>query len=214
VPDRYLITGCMAASGSLVKWYLGDLLDCYGGEALKELDVEASKLPPASDGLIILPYFLGEKTPIFDPEARGLMFGLTLSHTKAHIFRACLEAVIYGFRHHIDVIRELGYEPKRIIATNGGSRSRFWCQIAADVLGQEVRAYPSHPGSALGVAYLAGMTVGAFDSWEGIHAFLTEYRTFTPNPEAVKVYGKSYKIYRDLYEQTKPSCAAVADLYR
>ena len=214
VPDRYLINGCMAASGSLVKWYLGDLLDCYGGEALKELDVEASKLPPASDGLIILPYFLGEKTPIFDPEARGLMFGLTLSHTKAHIFRACLEAVIYGFRHHIDVIRELGYEPKRIIATNGGSRSRFWCQIAADVLGQEVRAYPSHPGSALGVAYLAGMTVGAFESWEGIHAFLTEYRTFTPNPEAVKVYEKSYKIYRELYEQTKPSCAAVADLYR
>ncbi|MBR4336097.1 MAG: hypothetical protein IKP74_06550, partial [Clostridia bacterium] len=174
----------------------------------------ASKLPPASDGLIILPYFLGEKTPIFDPEARGMMFGLTLSHTRAHIFRACLEAVIYGFRHHIDVIRELGYEPRRIIATNGGSRSRFWCQIAADVLGQEVRAYPSHPGSALGVAYLAGMTVGAFDSWEGIHAFLTEYRTFTPNPAAVKVYEKSYRIYRDLYEQTRPSCRAVADLYR
>ena len=118
--------------------------------ALKKLDEDASKLPPASDGLIILPYFLGEKTPIFDPEARGMMFGLTLSHTRAHIFRACLEAVIYGFRHHIDVIRELGYEPRRIIATNGGSRSRFWCQIAADVLGQEargpvVRLSRSHP---------------------------------------------------------------------
>ncbi len=214
VPDRYLINGCMAASGSLVKWYLGDILDNYGGETLKALDEAASKLPPASDGLIILPYFLGEKTPIFDPEARGMMFGLTLSHTRAHVFRACLEAVIYGFRHHVDTIRELGYEPRRIIATNGGSRSRFWCQIAADVLGQEIRAYPSHPGSALGVAYLAGMTVGAFSSWEGIHDFLTEYRTFTPDPAAVKVYEKSYRIYRDLYEQTKPSCAAVADLYR
>ncbi|MBQ7153042.1 MAG: FGGY-family carbohydrate kinase [Clostridia bacterium] len=213
VPNAYLINGCMAASGSLVKWYLGDILGNYGGDALRELDEAASKLPPASDGLIILPYFLGEKTPIFDPEARGLMFGLTLSHTKAHIFRACLEAVIYGFKHHIDIIEEMGYNPQHIIATNGGSRSRFWCQIAADVLNREVRAYPSHPGSAMGVAFLAGMASGMFDSWEQIHLFLQDYRVFTPNPEAAKIYEKSYKIYRDLYRQTKPSCDAVARLY-
>ena len=214
VPDHYLINGCMAASGSLVKWYLGDILDSYGGESLKELDEEASKLPPASDGLIILPYFLGEKTPIFDPLAKGMMFGLTLSHTKAHIFRACLEAVIYGFKHHIDIIRELGYSPEHIFATNGGSRSKFWCQIAADVLNQEIRAYPSHPGSALGVAFLAGMAAGVFGSWEQIHLFLQDYRTYTPNPEAAKVYQKSYRIYRDLYLQTKESCKELAELYQ
>ena len=214
VPDRYLINGCMAASGSLVKWYLGDILDNYGGAALKELDEAAAKLPPASDGLIILPYFLGEKTPIFDPEARGMMFGLTLSHTKAHIFRACLEAVIYGFKHHIDVIEELGYRPAHIMATNGGSRSKFWCQIAADVLDREITAYPSHPGSAMGVAFLAGMASGMFTSWEQINLFLTERRTYTPDPEAAAIYKKSYQIYRDLYRQTKESCRAVADLYR
>ena len=213
VPDHYLINGCMAASGSLVKWYLGDILDSYGGSTLKALDEEASKLPPASDGLVILPYFLGEKTPIFDPQARGMMFGLTLSHTKAHIFRACLEAVIYGFKHHIDVIEELGYTPEHIIATNGGSRSKFWCQIAADVLGKEVKAYPSHPGSALGVAFLAGMAVGAFQSWDMIHLFLQDHKTYYPNPEAVKIYEKSYRIYRNLYLQTKESCKALAELY-
>ena len=213
VPGKYLINGCMAASGSLVKWYLGDILDSYGGETLKRLDEEASKLPPASDGLIILPYFLGEKTPIFDTEARGVMFGLTLSHTKAHIFRACLEAVIYGFKHHIDTIEEMGYTPEHIIATNGGSRSKFWCQIAADVLNREVTAYPSHPGSALGVAFLAGMTSGMFGSWDEIHKFLQDFKKYTPNPDAAKVYEKSYKIYRNLYEQTKESCKDISKLY-
>ncbi len=213
VPDKYLINGCMAASGSLVKWYLGDILDSYGGESLKKLDEEASKIAPASDGLIILPYFLGEKTPIFDPEAKGMMFGLTLSHTKAHIFRACLEAVIYGFKHHIDTIKELGYEPKHIIATNGGSRSKFWCQIASDVLNQEIVAYPSHPGSALGVAFLAGMTAGMFNDWSEIHSFLQDFRKYTPNPDASKIYEKSYKVYRNLYEQTKDSSKALSKLY-
>ena len=213
VPGKYLINGCMAASGSLVKWYLGDILGNYGGDALKELDEAASKLPPASDGLVILPYFLGEKTPIFDPQARGVMFGLTLSHTRAHIFRACLEAVIYGFRHHIDILKEIGYEPEHIIATNGGSRSRFWCQIAADVLEREICAYPSHPGSALGTAFLAGMAAGVFESWDQIHLFLRDNRTYSPDPAASAVYRKSYGIYRDLYEQTKGLCGRIAGLY-
>ena len=113
----------------------------------------------------------------------------------------------------IDTIKEMGFEPEHIFATNGGSRSKFWCQIAADVLGKEVRAYPSHPGSALGVAFLAGMSVGVFTDWEQIHLFLTDSRTYTPNPDAVKVYEKSYRVYRKLYEETKDSCRDLATLY-
>ena len=214
VPERYLVNGCMAASGSLVKWYLGDILQNYGGPALKELDEAASKLPPGSDGLVILPYFLGEKTPIFDPLARGMIFGLQLSHTRAHIFRACLEAVIYGFRHHIDTILEMGFRPAHIIATNGGSKSSFWCQIAADVLGETIRAYSSHPGSSLGVAFLAGMASGVFTDWEQIHLFLQDPKVYEPDPKAHAIYNKSYQIYRDLYPETKASCEAIAELYQ
>lgn len=213
VPGKYLINGCMAASGSLVKWYLHDILGQYGSDILESLDQQASKLPPASDGLIILPYFLGEKTPIFDPLARGMMFGLTLSHTRAHIFRACLEAVIYGFKHHIEVIKSMGYNPRHIIATNGGSRSKFWCQIAADVLGQTIRAYPAHPGSALGVAFLAGMASGAFQSWEQIQLFLSDCRQYEPDPRVHVVYRKAYRVYRQLYTQTKDCCRDIAGLY-
>lgn len=214
VPDNYLLNGCMAASGSLVKWFTKDIIQAESGSVFKELDLEAAKVPPASDGLVILPYFLGEKTPIFDPTARGVLFGLTLSHTKAHIFRAILEAVIYGFRHHIEVIKEMGYTPKQIIATNGGAKSKFWCQIAADVLGETVRSYPSHPGSALGVAFLAGKSVGVFSDWEEIHKFLTDYQIYEPNPKAVAVYNKSYQIYRDLYTQLKGSFENVQKLYQ
>ena len=213
VPQKYLLNGCMAASGSLVKWFTNDIIDAKSPTIFKDLDKGAEKVPAASDGLVILPYFLGEKTPIFDPTARGTMFGLTLSHTKEHIFRAILEAVIYGFRHHIEVIQNLGYRPKQIIATNGGARSKFWCQIAADVLGQTVRSYPSHPGSALGVAFLAGMGTGVFTSWEQIHAFLTDFQVYTPNPEHVEIYNRSYRIYRDLYEALKPCCQQVQHLY-
>lgn len=213
VPGKYLLNGCMAASGSLVKWYLKNILGEYDGNVLKRLDQEAEKVPAASEGLIILPYFVGEKTPVFDPEARGVMFGLTLSHQRQHIFRAVLESVIYGFRHHVDVLEESGYKAEHIYATNGGAKSSFWCQIAADVLNSTVTSYPTHPGSALGVAFLAGMKTGVFLEWEQIRKFLGGGKVYHPNPENVEIYHKSYEIYRGLYEALKGSCQAVQKLY-
>lgn len=199
VPEHYLINGCMAASGSLVKWFVKDIINEDRPEIFRELDQEAMKVPAGSQGLVILPYFLGEKTPILDPEARGVMVGLTLSHTKAHIFRAILESVIYGFRHHIEILQEMGYEPIRIMATNGGAKSKFWCQIAADVLGQRITSYKNHPGSSLGAAFLAGMQAGLFKDWEDIQKCLPPSRVYEPDAENVKVYNKTYKVYRELY---------------
>ncbi len=214
VPEKYLLNGCMASSGSLVKWFIKDIIDADEVGIFEKLDKEALKTPPAADGLIILPYFLGEKTPIFDPMARGVMFGLTLSHTNGHIFRAILESVIYGFRHHVEVLDDMGYKPVRIMATNGGAKSKFWCQIAADVLGTTICSYPSHPGSALGVAFLAGKSLGVYQEWKEIYQFLKEYQIYEPNQEAVKIYNKSYKIYRDLYVKLKPSFDEAYNLYR
>lgn len=212
-PGKYLLNGCMASSGSLVKWFSGELLRDESPGLFAELDLAAEQLRPGADGLIVLPYFLGEKTPIFDPEARGVMFGMSLSHKREHIFRAILESVIYGFRHHIEVIRGLGLEPKRILATNGGAKSRFWCQIAADVLNAEIRSYHSHPGSALGVAFLAGISTGVYRDWKEIESFLQEYRDFAPQPEHTAVYDRSYAVYRTLYESLKPLFPEVNRLY-
>lgn len=213
VPGRYLINGCMAASGSLVKWLTRDIMGTRDPEIFRQMDREAERVPPASEGLIILPYFLGEKTPLFDPQARGVMFGLTLSHTRAHLFRAVLEAVIYGFRHHVEVLGSAGYVPRRVLATNGGAKSAFWCQIAADVLGREVRSFPTHPGSAMGVAFLAGMSTGVFSRWDQIQDFLGGYRDYTPDKGNMEVYDRAYGIYRQLYTQLDPCFRALSALY-
>ncbi|MBD2844345.1 FGGY-family carbohydrate kinase [Paenibacillus sp. IB182496] len=213
-PDAYLLNGCMASSGSLVKWYAEQMLQDNSPDLFRRLDEEAARVAPGADGLIILPYFLGEKTPIFDPQARGVLMGLTLSHTRGHIFRAVLEAVIYGFRHHIEVLEGIGCRATRVLATNGGAKSRFWCQIAADVLGTEIRAYPGHPGSALGVAFLAGKTAGLYRDWKDIERFLTEYADYRPIPAHTAIYDEAYAVYRELYPLLKPQFERVNALYR
>ncbi|MCL2367400.1 MAG: FGGY-family carbohydrate kinase [Oscillospiraceae bacterium] len=214
VPGKYLINGCMAASGSLVKWFTHDILGMDDLAVFREMDREAAKLPAASEGLIVLPYFLGEKTPLFDPQARGVLFGLTLSHTRGHIFRAILESVIYGFRHHLEVLEAGGCAVEgQVIATNGGAKSAFWCQIAADVLNREIVAYRHHPGSALGVAFVAGMGCGVFDDWQEIHKFLQTSESYVPNPANVAIYARAYPIYRGLYGQLRPSFGDLKGLY-
>jgi xylulokinase len=213
VPDRWLPNGCMAASGSLVKWLLSEVFDLpTDNAALAALDEAAAALPPGSGGLICLPYFLGEKTPLFDPLARGMFIGLTLSHGRAHLFRSVLEAVIYGFQHHIDVLEESGLTISRIFATNGGVRSSLWRGIAADVLGREVVSFPGHPGSALGAAFVAGMSVGMFQDWEEIARFLTDRRVERPDPRRHAQYRQFYTIYRRLYPAVKEEMAELARL--
>lgn len=214
VPGCCLLNGCMAASGSLVKWFTKDVLRSEDPAILKKLDAEAAKLPAASEGVIVLPYFLGEKTPLFDPIARGVIYGLTLSHGYAHIFRAILESVVYGFRHHIDVLEDMGYAARQIIATDGGAKSPLWCQISADILGAPVRAFPSHPGSALGVAYVAAMSAGMFASWSDIRLFLTDYKLYEPDMAAHKVYDKAYRVYRKLYTQLQETNGMLQELYK
>jgi xylulokinase len=202
IPGKYLLNGCMAASGSLVKWYVAEILGLSTAKStLVELDREASAIPAGSDGVTILPYFLGEKTPIMDPQARGVIFGLDLSHTRAHLFRATLEAVMYGFRHHIDVLNEAGLPPIRFMATNGGVSSTLWRQIAADVLKEPITSFRDHPGSVLGVAFVAGKATGLFEEWGEIDRFLSNRYINEPDPVAANRYDNGYMIYRDIYRR-------------
>ena len=213
VPGQYLLNGCMAASGSLVKWLTRDILGQTDPDSYRRMDEAAAAIPPASDGLIVLPYFLGEKTPLFDPDARGVFFGLTLSHTRAHLYRAALEAVMYGFRHHADVLAAAGCRPRRILASDGGANSALWCQIAADVLGAPVTACTGHPGSALGTAFLAARSCGLYDRWEDIGRFVQGGRTYLPDARAAAVYDRAYALYRRLYRDLRGCCADLRQLY-
>ncbi|HUG13996.1 MAG TPA: FGGY-family carbohydrate kinase [Thermomicrobiales bacterium] len=209
IPGLTLINGCMAASGSLVKWFAAELAE---GASLAELDREATDIPPGSGGIVVLPYVLGEKTPIFDPTARGVFAGVMLHHTRAHLFRAVLESVCYGFQHHLELLAESGRPVRRVLAADGGSRSALWMQIAADVTGHDVQVIAGEAASALGAAFVAGMGVGAFESWDDIGRFIEPGPMYRPQREAVARYREGYAIYRDLYRQLRPLFPALSRL--
>jgi xylulokinase len=163
------------------------------------LDRLAERCDPGADGLTILPYFLGEKTPIHDAGARGLISGLTLSHGIGHLWRAMLEAYAYALRHHIDVLNDIGHPTTRFIVSDGGSQSRIWMQIVADVLQQPVQSLTGHPGSCLGVAWVAAIGAGLTDDWSAVTAFVGQGEKIEPNPDNTGIYDKGYSTYRALY---------------
>lgn len=211
IPDLYLINGCMASSGSIIKWFR----DQFGsGNGYPQLDAEAWDIPAGSDGLILLPYFLGEKTPLFDPHARGVFLGLSLRHTRAHLYHAILEGISYGFYHHVRILEEAGLEIQRVRVTNGGAASKLWRQITSDVVGFHLEEVENHPGSSLGAAFIAGMGVGAFSNWEEIEKFINLQTKTTPNLERHEKYKALFELYRELYQTNRQNFRKLAALER
>lgn len=200
VPGKYLLNGCMATSGSILKWFRQNLTT---ETPFSVLDKEAGGVSAGSQGLVLLPYFLGEKTPIHDPLARGVWLGLTLSHSRAHLFRSVLEGVAYGFKHHLKILAEKGLPVTKVRVTNGGARSDLWKQITADVLGLPLEHVAQHPGSSLGAAFVAGMGVGVFQKWEEIDNFIEIDTVVQPDPVNHERYNRLFRIYLDLYRSLK-----------
>jgi xylulokinase len=161
--------------------------------------------------LIVLPYFSGERSPIHDDLARGMIFGLTLAHDRPHIYRALLEGVAYGVEHHFDLMRQSGMTLNRIVATGGGSRSHLWTQIISDVTGvPQVVVEPSN--AALGAAFLAGKAIGVFSQLSDVRLWAKPEREVVPRENVHDVYQEYYRIYRRLYEQTKEEMHDLARL--
>ena len=194
LPKAYLLSGCMATSGSLLRWFQRELAQ---GMPLEELDREAELVGEGSGGVVALPYFLGEKTPLNDPDARGAFVGLHLTHTRSHLYRAVLESIAFAFRHHLDVLRELGHRPTRVRIGDGGARSRLWTQIIADVLGVELEKLSLRSGSAFAAAFVAGLGVGIFGDWRQVEGFVTISEVVEPHPS--DAYEDNYRSYRALY---------------
>jgi xylulokinase len=201
LPGLFMPNGCMAASGSLLNWFVREL---GGGRGHAELDGLAAATPPGAAGLVALPYALGEKTPIHDPQARGVFMGLGLHHQAGHLWRALLEAVALGFRHHIEVARQVGYPVTRIVASDGGAQSRVWMQIAADALQAPVRLLNGHPGSCLGAAWVAAKGAGLTDDWQGVARFIRAGPLIEPQPARAAIYDEAYALYRETYEALRP----------
>lgn len=204
VPGRWLPNGCMATSGSLIRWYQG----LIGGETLAELDLAATHSRPAE--VLCLPYFLGEKSPIHDPDLRGTFAGLHLGHTRADLYRSVLEAIAFGFRHHVEVFRDMGIDLGRVSITNGGSKSTLWKQIHSEVLNTEMFPVVDHPGASLGAALIAAVGIGSLDDWSETSRFITLGTPVVPDPQKVAVYDRAYQEWRELGAVMAPVSHSIA----
>jgi xylulokinase len=166
---------------------------------VRELLGLAAKAPAGSDGLIFLPYLRGERTPHFDPHARGAMVGLNVNHGPAELTRAVLEGVAYALAEGLDLLRGIGIEPKAGVVAGGGVH-RLWQQIVADVLNLPVALGATEHASARGAALLGAVAAGVLPSTaEGTPPLPADTRVMEPEPEAVEIYCGIYATYRELY---------------
>ncbi len=207
VPDLYMPNGCMASGGSALNWFAERIAhgeqpaaNAAGLSIHEHLDQIAADVPPGADGVLIVPYFLGEKTPIHDPSARGTIDGLSLNHDLRHMWRALLEGFAYAFRHHVEVFTDMGHPSQRFFASDGGSKSRLWMQICADVLHAKVQLLTGHPGSCLGAAWVGAIAAGVTDDWNGVSRFVSYGDVIEPRPENAALYDRGYDRFRTTYE--------------
>jgi len=196
IPGTWLPNGCMATSGSLLRWEQ----ELFGGVPFDALEQEASRSSPGA--LLALPYFLGEKSPLHDPELRGGLFGMHLATTRGDIHRAFLEAIAYGFKRHVQIFAEDGLHIGKVFVTNGGSRSQLWREIVADVLDRSLISIVDHPGASFGAAVAAGVGVGLIDDWSFVTGALREGETIDPTPEHVTLYQERYAQFLALGDAT------------
>ncbi len=197
----------MASGGSAIRWFQRELA---GGEALATLDAEAAATPAGADGLVVLPYLLGEKTPLNDPLAAGAIVGLGLGHTRGHLFRALLESFGHGVRHHLEVLAEHGIAPEGARVANGGASSWLWKQVVADITGLVLEPVVDHPGSALGAAFAAGMGDGRLRGVGGDRPLRRRWASRSSRTRRpATVHDARHATYRALYEPLRPSFRAL-----
>jgi xylulokinase len=206
-PGTHNFAAGMATSGAITEW----IRKLTGESSFDRLVAEAQQSPPGANGLLMLPYFAGERTPLFDPDARGVLIGLTLRHNRGDIYRAALEATAYGVRHNLHAMREAGGQHQRLVAVGGGTKGGLWTQIVSDVLNTPQQLPRQTIGACLGDALLAAVGPGRSPNvtqWNPIAI------TIEPRPEPAAAYEDYYSLYQQLYPNTRDIAHALAQEQR
>lgn len=201
VTGENLSFGAVMAGGA-VSWFK-TMLGIDKPDLFSLLDDEASQTPPGAEGLVFLPYLMGERTPIWDPYARGVFIGLSTSHTRGHLYRAVLEGVAYAFRQMMEILSDTDAPIKEVIAINGGARSPLWRQIFADILGVPIRWRPTSGGTSLGAAFLAAQSRVENHSMTDLSSWLEPTQDSFPNINTLHNYQSQYEIFCSLYSRLR-----------
>ncbi|MDR1650200.1 MAG: FGGY-family carbohydrate kinase [Synergistaceae bacterium] len=210
--------GGASTAGALLRWFRDELVPYVkkpaGPEPLtyKEMDGLAADIPPGSGGLVVLPYFMGERSPIWDAKARGAVVGLTLRHTNVNVYRAFLEASAYSLRH---IMESSNIEMKPGVSTvlvGGASRSKLWRQIFADVTGTDILCPLKEAEAPLGDALIAAVGAGYLKSFDAVRDWVAFDEPARPDAEARRKYDEFYKVYKDLYISLKDKMHTLSEL--
>jgi len=220
VPQKWHVMAVTQGAGLSFRWFRDnfaaaevELARLSGKDPYELLTAEAATATAGSEGLLYLPYLMGERTPHLDPLARGVFFGLTARHSRAHMIRAVLEGVAYSLRDGLEIFREMGVPSEQVRASGGGGRSPLWRQIQADVFNRELVTINATEGSAYGAALLAAVGTGGFSSVEeACRSCIRVTGRCEPEARRAMMYEEYYSIYRDLYPRLRDSFRAVASV--
>ncbi len=211
VPGQWLLQGGTTGGGGVMRWlekefgqYERSVATEKGCSSLHQFNEISAKVAPGSDGLVFLPYMAGERSPIWDPDAKGVYFGLDFSKTKAHMIRSAMEGVAYSLKHNLEIAEKAGAHVDELLAVGGSANSALWMQIKSDITGKPLSVPFSDTATTLGAAILAGVGTGMYESFEAaVKETVRITRHYEPNPENKEIYDKNYKTYLALYENLK-----------
>lgn len=219
IPGTFCQDGGTNTAGALTKWIrdtaftdLKEKQDAGGENAFSAMAALADDVPPGSEGLVVLPYFAGERTPVNDPDARGVYFGLLQSHTRKHLYRAALEGVAYSIAHHIEILEEHGLKINNFMCVGGGAQNHPWLQIIADVCGYTVKTAEITIGSSYGDAMIAAIGAGRFEGYADLADYIKSGMEFQPSQENHRLYQKYFSIYKRLYKAAAPLMHEIAHI--
>lgn len=211
LPDRWYVLGALQAAGLALRWFRDHLIQDRADSTFEAFTAPAARVPVGSEGLIFLPYLLGERTPHMNAQARAVFCGFTLQHDRAAATRAVMEGVAFAFRDALAVFRSLGVEIDSVCLGGGGSRSPLWRRIFADVLGTPVQLPAAAQGAAQGAALLAGVGVGHFrDLAEAASTVAPVTETIEPHMEHAARYNELYAIYVNVYASLREQLEALS----
>ncbi len=214
VPGMWYVMAAMLSAGLSLRW-LRDAVDMQGDGAYATLDREAEAAGPGAQGLLFLPYLLGERTPYTDADARGAFVGLRLRHHRGHLARSVMEGVAFALRDGLGLMSQLIPLPGTMVGSGGGARSWLWRQILADVLGLPLTTVEGEERAVVGAAMLAGVGVGRFASFTEAREACVRYGdAATPQPGLKDTYDRLYSVYRGLYPALCQQMHELSDIER
>lgn len=200
--DKWINLGIMQTAGESLKWFK-NAFDKESDNVYSIYNEKAKKIKKGSDGLIFLPYLMGERTPYWDSDARGVFFGLNLQHQKYHFVRAIMEGVSFAFKNNLEAVESLGVKVNNLRLLGGGTRSKVWKEILSQILNRKISTVEVEETGALGSSILCGLALGIYQSPENAVEKLVKIEEEYYNEEMPEIYQKNYQIFKDLYPNLK-----------